>query len=144
MQSAIACLEAGDGEGALEAVYEIDNNRYAFQFDQQVFDHFTEYVMNQEPERLQWGAGRILRHENLFSLVQSLKARAGEERPDFTKELETLRQVEKNQIACYVDDIEYMIHAIEKIIGSLKETEGVSNYGKRPIVPGTERRCRKA
>lgn len=139
VQSAIVCLEAGDGEGALEAVYEIDNNRYAFQFDQQVFDHFTEYVMNQEPERLQWGAGRILRHENLFSLVQSLKARTGENDPDFTKELETLRQVEKNQMACYVDDIEYMIHAMEKIIGSLKETEGVSNYGKRPIVPGTER-----
>ena len=32
-----------------------------------------------------------------------------------------LKRVEENQLACYLDDIEYMNHAIEKMIQKLKE-----------------------
>lgn len=76
LEKAIASLEKGEVRQALEAIYQIDNNRYAFEFDQEVFDHFTDSVMNQAPERLQWGAGRIIHHENLFELVASLKEKA--------------------------------------------------------------------
>ena len=38
---ALGCLKEDDPEGALEAVYEIDNNRYAFLFDREVFRYFT-------------------------------------------------------------------------------------------------------
>ena len=64
-------LDAGDVSGALEAIYEIDNNRYAFQFEEEVFLYFTEYVLAQPGERLQWGKGRIRHHENLFPMVRS-------------------------------------------------------------------------
>ena len=57
----------------MEAVYEIDNNRYAFLFDREVFRYFTEYVLNQPADRLKWGYGRIIHHENLYDLVVSLK-----------------------------------------------------------------------
>ena len=40
-------------ETALEALYEIDNNAYAFQFSRSVHQHFMDYVFHQEPERLQ-------------------------------------------------------------------------------------------
>lgn len=121
LKTAISCLNEGQVRCALEAIYGIDNNRYAFQFDEEVFRHFTDYVMNQEAERLQWGAGRIIRHENLFCLVQQLKAKMEEEEPDLAEELAALRRVEENQLASYLDDIEYMNRAIEKMIQSLKE-----------------------
>ena len=121
IQTAVECLENGHARCALEAIYGIDNNQYAFQFDEKVFRHFTDYVMNQEPGRLQWGAGRIVHHENLFHLVQLLKGKLEEEDEDFTEELEILKRVEANQLAYYLDDIEYMKHAIEKMIRSLKE-----------------------
>lgn len=129
LDRAVECLESGQLYRALESIYQIDNNRYAFEFDQEVFDHFTDYVMNQESDRLQWGAGRIIHHENLFGLVQELKAKAKEKRTDCALELKQLKQVRENQLACYVDDIEYMIHAIEKIMQSLKMIEEVLYYG---------------
>ena len=56
-----------------EALYEVDNNCYAFLFDEEVYYHFTEYILHQPKDRLMWGAGRILHHENLYGLVQRLK-----------------------------------------------------------------------
>ena len=123
LEKAIACLEEGSGERALECLYEIDNNCYAFEFDREVFDHFTDYVMNQEPDRLQWGAGRIMHHENLFALVSSLKKKAEEGCRDFSPELAALREVEASQNACYVDDISYMIHGTEKVMQILMKIE---------------------
>ena len=72
MDRAIACLENRNLPGALEAVYTIDNNRYAFLFEEEVYTYFTEYVLNQPPGRLKWGAGRIVHHQNLFRLVERL------------------------------------------------------------------------
>ena len=65
---ALDCLRQGDAQGSLDAVYGIDNNRYAFQFDREVFRYFTEYVLNQPADRLKWGAGRIIRHEICLNL----------------------------------------------------------------------------
>lgn len=52
-----ALRHAGEGNAraALEDVYGIDNNRYAFLFDEQVFNHFTQYVLNQPGNRLKMG-----------------------------------------------------------------------------------------
>ena len=41
MDRAIACLENRNLPGALEAVYTIDNNRYAFLFEEEVYTYFT-------------------------------------------------------------------------------------------------------
>lgn len=57
MDRAIACLENRNLPGALEAVYTIDNNRYAFLFEEEVYTYFTEYVLKQPPGRLKWGGG---------------------------------------------------------------------------------------
>ena len=69
---AVRQLEDKNVRGALEALYQVDNNKYAFQFDDQVYRYFTEYVMNQEKERLQWGAGRIVHHLDLSNRSAAL------------------------------------------------------------------------
>ncbi len=48
---------------------------YAFLFDEEVYYHFTEYILHQPKDRLMWGAGRIMHHENLYGIVQKLKQR---------------------------------------------------------------------
>lgn len=72
---ALRRLEEGNAWAALEDIYSIDNNRYAFLFDEQVFSYFTQYVLKQPDSRLKWGAGRIVHHENLYSLVRRLKGK---------------------------------------------------------------------
>ena len=73
LKKAMGYLEKGEVAPALEAFYSIDNNCYAFQFEREVFYHFTEYILKQSPDRLMWGKGRIIHHENLYDLVESLK-----------------------------------------------------------------------
>ena len=127
IQRALECLERADVRGALEAVYNIDNNRYAFLFDEEVFTYFTDSVLNQPAKRLVWGAGRIVHHENLFGLVRSLREKLRQANPDLEAEKERLRQVEENQMVCYRDDIEYMIHNIKKMVNTMKMTEGTES-----------------
>lgn len=121
VEGALAHLRVRDAKSALEEIYGIDNNRYAFLFDEEVFTYFTEYVLDQPKERLKWGAGRIVHHENLFYLVQQLKKKLEEGSRDFTEEIQILKQVEASQTACYCDDIEYMIREVEKIQQRLGE-----------------------
>lgn len=120
LEKAAECLEKGDGRGALQAIYKIDNNSYAFQFEEKVFSHFTEYVLSQEKERLQWGAGRIIHHENLFSIVKALKQKVKDGEADFSQEKKMLEEVEENQQMCYDDDIRYMTEAVEEMIQIMK------------------------
>ena len=57
---------------ALRILYQVDNNAYAFMFDEEVYRHFTDYVFHQPKERLKWGYGRLLEHENLYGTVKRL------------------------------------------------------------------------
>ena len=83
---ALGCLKEDDPEGALEAVYEIDNNRYAFLFEQQVYRHFTQYVFSQPKERLKWGYRRIVGYINLYATVKSLLEKKAKGITDYTAE----------------------------------------------------------
>lgn len=71
MDRAIACLENRDLTGALEAVYTIDNNRYAFLFEEEVYTYFTEYVLNQPPGRLKWGRGELSTIRTCFAWLRA-------------------------------------------------------------------------
>lgn len=51
LKKAMGYLEKGEIAPALEAFYSIDNNCYAFQFEREVFYHFTEYILKQSPDR---------------------------------------------------------------------------------------------
>ena len=70
MDRAIACLENRNLPGALEAVYTIDNNRYAFLFEEEVYTYFTEYVLNQPPGRLKWGRGELSTIRTCFAWLR--------------------------------------------------------------------------
>ena len=129
MDRAIACLENHDLSGALEAVYTIDNNRYAFLFDEEVYTYFTEYVLNQPPGRLKWGTGRIVHHQNLFGLVESLKAKALHGKTDTQEEYAALVRARQDQLGCYEDDIRYMTASAYKLLEAIGQAAQLADAG---------------
>ena len=87
-------------------------------------------MLRQPGERLQWGKGRILHHENLFGLVRSLlKKVLPENREDlpgenrgpqegsacFAQEREWLARTAARQEQCLRDDIMYVTAALRKL-----------------------------
>lgn len=127
LKEAMEYLEKGEIAPALESFYSIDNNCYAFQFEREVFYHFTEYIMKQSPDRLMWGKGRIIHHENLYDLVESLK----EKKPGDSLEAEkqSLKEAWDRQKHCYVDDVEYLIRAAEKLTNLICEVSDMFEKG---------------
>ena len=123
LRAAKNCLAAGETGLALEAIYSIDNSRYAFLFDEEVYRYFTEYVLDQPEDRLQWGAGRIVHHENLYRLVDGLKKKHRNGCPDLAEETAMVEAAEKQQMLCYDDDIRYITRSVEKLIDEMKKLE---------------------
>jgi hypothetical protein len=73
LYSSIDSLSAGDTKTAYyEYLWQIDNNWYAYDWSREVYDYFTSYVLDQPADRLMWGAGRVVGHEDLFDVVKSL------------------------------------------------------------------------
>ena len=120
LNQAIQALEQQNIPDALEALYEVDNNCYAFLFDEEVYYHFTEYILHQPKERLMWGGGRIMHHENLYGIVRRLKeldaqnASRGQTAP-LDEEIRRLQAALRRQTSYLTDDIRYMIHSVNKV-----------------------------
>lgn len=72
LEGAVRNLKEGRLSAALRKLYEIDSNRYAFLFEEEVYRHFTSYALDQSADRLKWGTGRIIGFENFFPVVTGL------------------------------------------------------------------------
>lgn len=125
---AIRSLENKDMKEALATLYLVDNNQYAFQFDDEVYHYFTEYVLNQDRDRLQWGAGRIVHHVDLSKEVKSLQKKIKNGGHDVSEELGALRRMEEEQLACFDDDIRYMTQAVDTLTEGLKKAKEVLDF----------------
>ena len=120
LNQAVQALEEGEIEEALKALYEVDNNCYAFLFDEEVYYHFTEYILHQPKDRLMWGAGRILHHENLYGIVKRLRKLESQQAehgqiPDLEEEIRRLQAAQRRQRAYLTDDIRYMTESVKKM-----------------------------
>lgn len=80
-------LEEGNLSAALRKIFEIDNNRYAFMFEEKVYAHFTSYVFDQPKDRLKWGHQRIIGYIHLYGVVKSLLQKKKESDTDYHKEI---------------------------------------------------------
>ena len=79
----IDALNKGDLATAVdEYLWAIDNNWYAYDFDKEVFDYFTDYVLEAPKEKLMWGADRIVGHEDLFDTINALVEKNEQANPD--------------------------------------------------------------
>ena len=115
LDKACQALSEGNIVDALKALYRVDNNMYAFLFDEEVYYHFTEYILHQPKDRLMWGAGRIMHHENLYGIVQKLKQRMEEDSPELDGEIRRLEAALRRQKAYYKDDLRYLNTSVNKL-----------------------------
>lgn len=94
----IEALNNGEiGKALDEYLWMIDNNWYAYDWDREVYDYFTDYVLDQPADRLMWGAGRVVGHVDLFDPINSLIAKRDEPNADVSKEIEVLKLELENQ-----------------------------------------------
>lgn len=114
LQNAINALEQSDVDKALEKIYQVDNNAYAFMFDEYVYRHFTDYVFNQPKERLKWGYGRLLEHEDLYHVVKCLLKKRKEADTDYREELHYLKE-------CYKKQTRRLCETLKEISQTVKE-----------------------
>ena len=98
LDNAIENLKQNDLKSALGSLYQLDNNAYAFMFDEQVYNHFTEYAFHQPRERLKWGYQRLLPHHNLYHLVKALLAKKKTKSSDFQEEIRLLTRIRSTQL----------------------------------------------
>lgn len=114
LQDTIDALEQSDVDKALEKIYQVDNNAYAFMFDEYVYRHFTDYVFNQPKERLKWGYGRLLEHEDLYHVVKCLLKKRKEADTDYREELHYLRE-------CYNKQTGRLLGTLKEISQTIQE-----------------------
>ena len=115
-------LRRGDLSAALRKIYEVDNNRYAFMFEEEVYRHFTSYVLEQPKDRLKWGYGRIEGYVNLFGIVKGLlRKKEAEAGAGYEGEIAFLDQAVANQKQLYRRRIGELREAVRSMESALEE-----------------------
>lgn len=99
LHRAVWQLHAGDVKGAAQNLGRIDNNCYAADFDRDVYDYFTAYVLNQPKERLLWGAGRVQGHLDLYDMIHSLREKSKTKKTDLSLEIRELTRLEQEALS---------------------------------------------
>ena len=125
LHGAADSLTEGNLSAALRKLYEIDNNRYAFLFEQRVYRHFTQYVFSQPKERLKWGYRRIVGYINLYATVKSLLEKKAKGITDYTAEAAFLQGAAAAQEGAYRD-----------LVGSLNISAEEMKRMLRDCLPG--------
>ncbi|MGN0507497.1 MAG: M28 family peptidase [Lachnospiraceae bacterium] len=110
----IRSLENGNLSSGLRKLYQLNNNAYAFMFDEEVYRHFTDYSFKQPRERLKWGYGRLMKHENLYGVVTSLLKKQEEACTDFSEELATLREIFRRQCSLLSDTVDELSQTVKE------------------------------
>lgn len=114
LTNAITVLKAGKVTKALEdSLYLVDNNWYAYDFEKEVYDYFTNYVTDQPADRLMWGAGRIVGHEDLYDVIHSLQSK--KDGDDVKKEIASLEKALETQKALLKKTNNEEIQSLEKL-----------------------------
>lgn len=125
LKGAAAALEQGDSAAALDDyLYLVDNNWYAYDWSRETFSYFTDYVLDQSADRLMWGAGRVLGHEDLFDVIQSLQEKSANSNADYTAERTRLNQAIETQTAMLDEQVNHEISALEALTAQLTHIAG--------------------
>ncbi|MGL4737963.1 MAG: M28 family peptidase [Cellulosilyticaceae bacterium] len=94
LEEAVAALATGDLDVAYDdTLWAVDNNFYAYDFSKETFDFFTDQVMKQPADRLNWGAGRVMGHVDLYDIIESIGQKRTQKDADVTQEIKQLKEI---------------------------------------------------
>ena len=105
LQGALRALADQDIELALDKyLHRIDDNWYAYAFDDTVCRYFRDYVLQQPAERLLWGTGRIMGQTELYGVIRSLQAKLQAEEKGEASDINPKSNSWKPpRISCWID-----------------------------------------
>lgn len=115
LSGALNNLREGRISAALRKLYQVDNNAYAFSFDREVYEHFTKNALHQSKERLKWGYGRIVGHEDLYVIVSGLLQKEKTGDMDCNPEISLLEEAVMRQTDLYREEIRKMKENVKEI-----------------------------
>ena len=122
IRKAVRSLKRKNLETALEALYEIDNNAYAFQFSRSVYEHFTDYVFHQEPNRASGSRSKLsIMKISMIWWRDFWKNTAGERRKSERKS--SPGGCGETAAGYLKEDVDYMIKSTEKMLLILQEAK---------------------
>lgn len=81
-------------------------------------------MLDQSADRLMWSAGRVLGHEDLFDVIQSLQEKSANSNADYTAELTRLNQAIETQTAMLNEQVSHEISALEALTAQLTHIAG--------------------
>lgn len=114
LKGIIRNLKEGKLSSALKKLYQIDNNAYAFMFEEEVYRHFTDYVLEQPRTRLKWGYKRLMEHENMYGTVKSLLKKQKDGDTDYQEEIRTLETVSRRRLALLHDTADTLYQEVKE------------------------------
>lgn len=121
INKSLESLEKGDVKTALDNdLFLVDNNWYAYSFDRETFDFFTNQVLGQPADRLSWGHARVVGHEDLYDVINSLQDKYDATEPKVSSEIAALRTAAENQKSLLQTTIKHELEQVTAIEGKLK------------------------
>jgi DNA repair exonuclease SbcCD ATPase subunit len=118
---AITALKAGKQDEAIdEYLWKIDNMWYTYHFDKEVTDYFTNQVLKQSPDRLYWGAGRVMGRLDLYEPINQVFQQYGQKGKNFTKEIKAFEQAEVTQKALLTKTVQDEIQGLNTMAQMLE------------------------
>lgn len=118
---ALEAIESGDPlKAADDYLWAVDNNWYAYDWSYDTYRYFTDYVLEQPADRLMWGAGRTVGHEDLFHVIRGLYEKADQEGADYSEEIEALGASIARQKEWLVQMVDEEIATLENLTALLK------------------------
>lgn len=123
INKSIEALTQGDVQTPIdEYLWMVDNNWYAYDFDKETYDFFTNQTLEQAEDRLNWGTGRIVGYEDLYDVINSLLPKYDVENPEVSTEIQALQVAKTNQeslLKISIDQEKSDVRAIEAILNEL-------------------------
>lgn len=118
----LVALKNGDPSTAVdEYLWRVDNNWYAYDFDQDVHDYFTNQTLKQSADRLLWGAGRIVAHEDLYVVINSLLEKADAADADLAAEIAALEEALSRQTQILKASVEEEVASVKALVEMLSK-----------------------
>lgn len=93
LNDAIASLDDGDAEAALESLFNVDTTYLASVFSKNVYEYTGITALDPKRDDLYWGTGKTMEQVNTFDVYHSIEEKALAENSDFSADIEALKDM---------------------------------------------------
>lgn len=128
LADAIAALEDGDGETALESLFNVDTTYLSSVFSKEVYEYTGIHALDPSRDDLFWGTGKTMEQLNTYDSYHAIADKVESGESDFANEIAMLEELQKAEQELFVSSVEFdtdLISQVNDILSSSKLAEHV-------------------